>query len=169
MLQLEDWPTMFVASARRRLLSGCHEDEIMRNLPGIHFLHRSTSSRNSEAWKSSSHVRKPSCPICLDLDYELFGPIAFQGTLSTVVAYCDLLVSTKNGCSACSILSHAISEFSKPIIKIDQDFLDVLLSSLIFIQLNIDYTINVEIWDDEDEHRYFSIELYTQPGRLLTD
>lgn len=163
---------MFVAAARQRLLNGWSEDEIMRKLPGIHFLQRSTSSRNSEAWKSSSYVKKPSCPICLDLDYDLIGPVAFQGTLSTIVAYCDLLDSTKNGCSAYSIVTHAISEFSKPIIKIDQDFLDVLLSSLILIRLNVDYTINVEVCDDEDElsrHRYFSIELYTQHGRLLTD
>jgi len=159
---------MFVAAARERLLNGCPENEIMQKLPGIHFLHRSTNSRNSEAWRSFSYVKKLSCPICLDLDYELFGPIAFQGTLSTVVAYCDLLDSTKKGCPACSI-TYAISEFSKPLIKIDLDFLNVLLSSLIFIRLNIDYTIDVEICDEDEPsgNRYFSIELYTQPGRLL--
>jgi hypothetical protein len=162
---------MFVAAARQRLFNGWSEDEITRELPGIHFLPRSARSRNSEAGKSSSYVKKPSCRICLHLDYELFGPIAFQGTLSTVVAYCDLLDSTKNGCLTCSTLTYAISEFSKPIIKIDQDFLDVLLSSVIFIQLNIDYTINVEVCDEDElsRDRYFSIELYTQPGMLLTN
>jgi len=63
----------------------------------------------------------------------------------------------KIGCPTCKLLCRAILEFSKPLLRIDLDFLETLESSSITSLLRIRYTTMVQVWGEDElvEEPYF--------------
>lgn len=118
--------------------------------------------------------RELNCQICLDLQWEFFIPpvgLCWQWKEPHEIQYYDLLDSDERGCQACTLLGDAILEFSKPLMKNQSNFLELLLSSSVMIWLRVGYTTIVGVWEQKWQEKgingpLFSLELYTQAGEL---
>jgi hypothetical protein len=124
--------------------------------------------------EATSIAEEPNCSVCLDLQWDFFDidPDAKSHERYLGVPYCDIIKSMRNGCEACGILSHAVSEFSKPLLQDDMNYLDVLLSSTLRIWLKLGYTTTVEIFEYHEDYEPFDtspdfvLEIYTEVGTL---
>jgi hypothetical protein len=76
------------------------------------------------------------------------------------------LRSSKN-CQICAAITHAISEFCKPLEGHYTDFEQFLQSNQIRIFLRAGWTTEVLIWSDEDvlAEPIFSLEMYASEGQ----
>jgi len=119
---------------------------------------------------SLSNSEDPVCQVCLNLDWDCYSE--YKGADSPYerehfVSFCQIIFQAKNGCPSCTVLNNAIMEFSKPLLKLDVDFVGKLLLSEIAIQLQRGRSTIVEVMEEDKEdlgEPYFSIEIYKSQG-----
>jgi len=125
----------------------------------------------SDSETSSANVQSPACLACLNLDWNLYDEEEFSDgphERKHFVSFYKIISGKKNGCPSCIILNNALTEFSKPLLIMNVNFVEKLLLSEIIIHLRKGYSTIVEVMEGMEDpvKPYFAIEVYGRQGLL---